>query len=216
MRKTLAARVLAFAVVFAAACGSASHEPAAEDVAASQLAVSPEVTWSPLRGVAVPSGQDGPRSSTGAERTGYARTPHGALLAALNAETAVTLAGDREWARVLTSMTVPGPGRDQFAAARALVSVAGEAGDTAPRWAGYRWISWDDKKAVLEAVTEAPDGALHARELTVQWMLNPSAAPGEAAGDWRLVLEPSGQAQPPRPVDSLDSYRPFSAEGSTQ
>ncbi|MBB3040087.1 hypothetical protein [Hoyosella altamirensis] len=213
MRKTLTAAIAA-AFVFAVGCGSTTNDANADRLVESQMAAPPDAAWTSLRGVQVPSGADGPRSGSGAERTGYARTPHGALLAALNAETAVSLASDSEWARVLTSMTVPGPGRDEYAAARALVSITGEAGASAPRWAGYRWISWDDKKASLEAVTETPDGELHARELRVQWMINPSAAEGETEGDWRLVLEPTGEAQPPRPVGSLDNYYAFSAEES--
>lgn len=145
----------------------------------------PEPTvWAVFDTVALPSvpGQ-GPRRVDGALATGYAHTPTGALLAAVNESYRVALADDsQDWRAAVQAMLAPGPGRDAFLALRAgQAQPPAVSGDYA-QIQGYQFLSYTGSDAVLELVTRDVHGALQTGALHVAWL----------DGDWRLVLPASG------------------------
>lgn len=205
MTVTRTLRLTAGAVAVAAvltACGSGTDETSTDTAPAPDLQAAPlELTWNQLAGVSVPvSRVDGPKAGTAVNRSGYSHTPQGAVLAAINGQTALAVADDRTWPDVVNTVTAPGPGRDEFAAARAGVTVSGSVpAGAAPTFAGFEITDYQVDPltaAVSVAQTIGDDNQLYSYPVALQWI-------GE---DWRIVLPTVEENIDAVELDSLDGY----------
>ncbi|MBJ8342953.1 hypothetical protein JGU71_29110 [Antrihabitans sp. YC3-6] len=165
-----------------------------------------QVQWEPYRGVAVPYSADGPRDRiTG---SGYARTPQGAVCAAMQAQVRLSMAPDESWASTVVTVAAPGPGRDAFAAARVMASISSDADPAqTAQFVGFRVTDYNDSAATIWLATRMPDGTLTAASSRVIWL----------GDDWKLALpDPKGAAgdadsTPLVALTSLDGYTSFGA-----
>lgn len=176
-------------------------------------------SWAGFHGIQLPvSAHDGPRERSGGLAAGFADTPRGALLAAINigvrtaalwgsaiyaptirrqvtgADAAALLAADNQSYRALRATAQV---RDGQAAGR------GYAAETA-----YRFVSWSPGAATVDVVSAGPGSSgttvMAVTRLQVLWL----------RGDWRLVAPPGGNwANSAAPVSSLTGYRTFPNEG---
>jgi hypothetical protein len=202
--RVFTAAVATTTAVFAAACGSAADTDTAPDSAsAPDLTAAPaDLHWRTVAGVSIPvSSVDGPTTTNGTVRSGYSKTPQGAVLAAINGHTALAVTGDRAWPEVVNTVTAPGPGRDEFAAARAGVSVSGNVPtDTAPTFVGFEVTDYQSdplSAAVSIAQRVGGDhGGLYSYPVALQWI----------AGDWRIVLPTAEENIDASELNSLDGY----------
>lgn len=162
-----------------------------------------DVTWELVGGHAVPrSATAGPTKITGPVHAGYAHTPTGAVLAALNISTRSVFTPESGWRKVSTAQVEPGPGRT--AAVKQLATVT----DWTPpavgygQTAGFRVVSYSPTQAVIEhAVRFASTGQLQVGSITVIWRDK----------DWRLVLQPDGATGPyVASLPTLDGFTAFS------
>lgn len=190
LRRTAAAvAAAAVTLTIASACSS---DPATEappvDAAAPALDPSraPEISsWTTVGGISVPLGAvDGPTSDPGSPFTGYSHTPQGAALAAIGQSVQLTVAPDGQWSTILPAVTAPGPGRDAYAANRALVSVSGTDPAAVPEIVGYTVTDYTDSAADVAVVQRFPDASLAASQTAVMF----------TAGDWKLALPAGGGA----------------------
>jgi Flp pilus assembly protein TadG len=143
---------------------------------------------------------DGPLAGTSVNRSGYAQTPQGAVLAAINGQTALAVADDRAWPEVVNTVTAPGPGRDEFAAARAAVTVSGSVpADAAPKFVGFEVTDYSSdplSAGVSVAQTIGTGTELFSYPVALQWI----------SGDWRIVLPTSEENIDAVEIDNLDGY----------
>lgn len=143
---------------------------------------------------------DGPFAATSLARSGYAQTPQGAVLAAINGQTALAVADDRAWPEVVNTVTAPGPGRDEFAAARAAVTVSGSVpADAAPKFVGFEVTDYSSdplSAGVSVAQTLGTDAQIYSYPVALQWI----------SDDWRIVLPTAQENIDAVELDSLDGY----------
>ena len=201
--RTLRIAATAATVLALAACGSGNDDtPTATPDAAPDLRSAPaELTWREVAGVSVPTSRvDGPLAGTSVNRSGYAQTPQGAVLAAINGQTALAVADDRAWPEVVNTVTAPGPGRDEFAAARAAVTVSGSVpADAAPKFVGFEVTDYSNdplSAGVSVAQTIGTGTELFSYPVALQWI----------SGDWRIVLPTSEENIDAVEIDNLDGY----------
>jgi hypothetical protein len=144
----------------------------------------PDVTWQVWRTLALPvSRTAGPREISGDAASGFARTPTGALLAAVQAASRKVAAGEPGWRQVADAMIAPGPGRDAWIAARGRVRHHDEpVPGTFAQVAGFQFVSYTPTDAVVQLASRNADGSFGVVALHVAWL----------DGDWRLVLAPDG------------------------
>ncbi|NDU77617.1 hypothetical protein GWI34_34125 [Actinomadura sp. DSM 109109] len=171
------------------------------------------VSWRDYHGVLLPcSAEDGPRDTGGDLASGFARTPRGALLAAIH----IAVRANVQWGSNVFGPTierqVTGPDT------RALLDTTREAyerrrdrrPDGAVLGRGYvvleafRWQGYSPEVASLDLVTAGPgDSDVTARAVTrlqLRWQ----------DGDWRLLAPPGGTwAGAASPIDSPDGYVPL-------
>lgn len=198
------AAAAAATIVLVAACGSdGSENPTPDTAAPPDLTSAPaDLTWRTVGGVSVPvSPVDGPTTTNGTIRSGYSQSPQGAVLAAINGQTALAVASDRQWPDVVNTVTAPGPGRDGFAAARTAVSVSGNVPkDKAPSFVGFEVT--DYKSEPLTAAVSIAQrlggegGELFSYPVALQWI----------GDDWRIVLPTSDENVDAAELTSLDGY----------
>lgn len=174
--RTAGAAVMAGIVL--AGCGSGGEE---SDTAAK---TAPTITWDESAGITLPvSPQAGPESRSPVP-SGYEQSPLGAALAAIHGEAALATASDSRWSEVVNTVAVPGPGRDEFAAARAVVSIkGGQQTDHPPAFVGYRVRSYRDQvdpmTAAVDVLTKpAGQEQLYTYPVAMAW----------EGDDWRIVL----------------------------
>lgn len=191
-------------ILLAAACGSGNDDPALQQGESTpDLAAAPaDLHWRTVGGVSIPvSSVDGPTTTNGTARSGYSQSPQGAVLAAINGQTALAVAGDRVWPEVVNTVTAPGPGRDEFAAARAGVTVSGSVpSDKAPTFVGFEVTDYQSEP-LSAAVSIAQrlggeNGSLYSYPVALQWI----------ADDWRIVLPTTQENVDAAELDSLDGY----------
>lgn len=201
--RTLRIAATAATVLALAACGSGNDDtPAATPDAAPDLRSAPaELTWREVAGVSVPTSRvDGPFAGTSVNRSGYVQTPQGAVLAAINGQTALAVADDRAWPEVVNTVTAPGPGRDEFAAARTAVTVSGSVpADAAPKFVGFKVTDYSSdplSAGVSVAQTIGTGTELFSYPVALQWI----------SGDWRIVLPTSEENIDAVEIDNLDGY----------
>jgi len=208
-----ASAVLGAAAIVAAlaGCGSSSDESATTPSDVDTSAVPAQVTWDQYRGVAVPvSAVDGPSVRTGVAPAGYAQTPQGAVIAAMQGQTRLALAPDDAWAATTQQVAAAGPGRDAFSVARVMTSITTEADPAqTAQFAGFRVEDYSNDATTVWLATRMPDGSLSASPTHAVW----------AGGDWKVELpDPAvqGEGDQPAPTDptslpSLDGYVAFAA-----
>jgi hypothetical protein len=177
-----------------------------------------DVSWADFHGIQLPvSAQAGPHHTRGGLAWGFADTPRGALLAAVNigVRTAALWGPAIYWPTITYQVT----GRNtaallradasDYAALRAAADVrAGQpAGRAYAVEAAYRFAAWAARRAVLSIVTEGLGSSgkpvLAVTRITVIWR----------KGDWRVVAPAGGDwGNAARPVSSLTSYTTFPGE----
>ncbi|OZD60836.1 hypothetical protein CH263_20310 [Rhodococcus sp. 06-1059B-a] len=202
--RAFTAAVVTATFLLTAACGSGDDTGTPPDTAAApDLAAAPaDVQWRTVGGVSIPvSAVDGPTTTNGTVRSGYSKTAQGALLAAINGQTALAVAGDRAWPEVVNTVTAPGPGRDEFAAARAGVTVSGSVpADAAPSFVGFEVTDYSsDPLSAAVSIAQrvgGENGGLYSYPVALQWI----------ADDWRIVLPTAEENVDATELASLDGY----------
>lgn len=140
------------------------------------------VTWQLYQTIALPfSAQAGPTVVSGDVARCYAHSPTGALLATVQIYIRLGVATD--WRPVVDAQVLAGPGRNVFAAERPDESVTVQPGEFG-QVAGFQFVTYTGSVAVIQLVVQMPDGSLQMAAMTSVWN----------GGDWRLELQPDGQA----------------------
>ncbi|TSD93490.1 hypothetical protein FOV72_19715 [Gordonia rubripertincta] len=122
---------------------------------------------------------DGPSITTPFPR-GYAQTPTGAALAAVNTTVVLDTATDDEWGDALAALVENTPAYQQWAAARQEVSIKPRTTTSAAKVtiAGFQVTNYTDDAAEIAVYSTYPDGS-HAKLLRhVRW----------SGTDWKVVL----------------------------
>lgn len=197
-RRALSALVATMLLTAGTACSNDEHAP---DQAVEVDVAPTDLVWRTVAGLKVPTSRtDGPAKTSPPQ--GYSHTPQGAALAAANGQAVLATAPDSTWPDVVRTVTAPGPGRDQFAQARTLMSVSGSVADeAAATFDGFKITEYSDTKAiVLLATTTSPgtDGrALHtAYPVQLAW----------TGGDWKLVLPTQADNVDAAEIVDLDDF----------
>lgn len=177
------------------------------------------VSWADFHGIELPvSAHDGPHNARGGLAWGFADTPRGALLAAINIGVRTAALWGPDIYQPTITYQVTGPDADSllkadtsdYAALRAAASVP--AGQPAGRGyaveAAYRFTAWSPADATVDVVTEGPGSSgatvLAATRIEVLWR----------RGDWRVVAPPGGDwANAASSISSLTGYTTFPGEG---
>lgn len=194
---TLAAALTAVSALVAG-CSSSPDQPSEPDW---DLAAAPSAQWVSVAGIATPmSDNDGPAQTTPVPH-GYSPSPQGAVLAAINGQVQMATANDELWTEVSQYLLAPGPGRDQWAQARSLVTVDGEVTDPA-KFVGFKITDFSDSSALVVLATELPDGQLVAYPVQLERL----------SDTWRLVLPTQDTAVDFTEIDSLTGFTEFSAD----
>ena len=177
------------------------------------------VRWSGFYGVELPvSAQAGPYDTSGGVAAGFAHTPLGALLAAVN----IGVRANAQWGpRIFTAVIrgqVTGPD------AAALLAAARPPTTRPPSPGGvtggqplgtvdvteqaFRWITYTPSAAILDLVSAGPgDGGATVRasvQMEVVW----------DGGDWKVVAPPGGDwGNSAAELSSLAGYTAFPGQG---
>jgi hypothetical protein len=143
-------------------------------------------TWTIYETVALPTLPGvGPAHVDGPIATGYAHTPLGALLAAMNESTRYLLAPDDRWQQAADAMLAPGPGKDAWARMRSAHPYgpqgATTGGGSFAQIAGFQFVSYAPADAVIQIATRTSSGNLQVGATHLTW-----------DGDWKTVMAPSG------------------------
>ncbi|MBV7708125.1 hypothetical protein NOVA_35625 [Nocardia nova] len=162
--------------------GDHTHPPATSSLPADIHAAPTNVTTTVYQGISLPISDQGPRTVTGAVAAGFTHTPAGAALAAIHATVRISVAPDDHWATVGQQMLTPGAGRDDWAVARAQVSITTPVTGLPPKILGYRITGYTADRADTAIYTQQPDTSLTCNTATVIWQ----------GGDWKLLL-PDGR-----------------------
>jgi hypothetical protein len=185
-------------IILAGCSHSGDNENPIPDLAAAPSAV----TWQSVSGIQTPvDSTDGP-ASTDPVPHGWAHTPQGAVMAAFNAQVMMATANDQLWPQVSQYQLAAGPGRDQWAQGRALLSVSGSVADPAV-FKAFRVVEYADEKAQVVLAAEYPDVGLTLYPVQLAW----------SGDDWKVVLPTVDAAPDLTPVTALDDgFTTFSAK----
>lgn len=185
---------------------------------ADQLVSAPQVSfagvsWRDYHGVLLPySAQDGPRDNEGDLAAGFARTPRGALLAAVH----IAVRAGMQWGTQVFGPTIQrqviGPDTDVLmdSTRETYEKHRGDRRDGEPLGRGYvvlegfRWLGYSPAVASVDLLSAGPgDSDVTVRAVTrlqLRWQ----------DGDWRVVAPPGGTwAGAAAPITSLDGYVRF-------
>ncbi|UPU46242.1 MULTISPECIES: hypothetical protein [Rhodococcus] len=200
-RRSVTALALAATVLtLSAGCGSDSDTFDPAPTPLDTISAPTNVSWESYNGVRLPrSLADGPKNSS-TTPSGYSQSPQGAVLAAIRGQAYLALTPDANWGEMVSIVTAPGPGRDEFAANRALVSVTGPVpAEQAPKFIAFKVTDYtpgDSATAAVDVVQEiGSPPALFVYPVALEWI-----------GDWRLVLPTAAENIDAREVDNLDGY----------
>lgn len=197
LRHTFPAVLIALSGL-AVACSS-------EDTETSAI-TSPEAVWVPgPAGLSIPTGTQGPYESEPVPHE-WEESPQGAAMAAVAAQVYMAGADDGLWPEVSRYMIEPGPGRDQWLQARALVTVDGVVDDPA-QFTGFNVVEYDEEadKAVVILATSWSNGESFAYPVQLS----------RTSGDWKVVLPTQDQA-PDFTALSQQQLEDFVAFNSTE
>lgn len=207
----LTARVLSgvctalVATVVVTGCSSPDDDPAATQSSQVDTTSAPQARWSNYAGIQVPKGKDGP-ATTDPVRYGYAHTPQGAVLAAINTQAQMALASEDNYPKVSQHCLVPSRGRDQWVQGRSLAEVHGELdGELAAQFTGFRIEDYTDDSAIVVLAADYPQVGLMAYPVQVNWI----------GGDWRVTPAPQDAGVAPVGIDDLTEFTEFSAQHSS-
>jgi hypothetical protein len=145
-------------------------------------------TWTIYETVALPTLPGaGPAHVDGPIATGYAHTPLGALVAAVNESYRYLLAPDDRWQQAADAMLAPGPGKDAWVQRRSTFPYGPQGATTGgggfTQLAGFQFISYTPTDAVIQIVTRTGSGALQVGANHVTW-----------DSDWKSVMAPGGSS----------------------
>jgi hypothetical protein len=177
------------------------------------------VRWSSFYGVGLPvSAQAGPSGTSGGTAAGFAHTPLGALLAAVN----IGVRANAQWGpRIFTTVIrrqVTGPDAAALlAACQAAYDQAAQAGHIAGGQPlgtvhvteqAFRWITYTPAAAILDLAVAGPgDNGTTVRasvQMEVVW----------DGGDWKAVAPPGGDwGNSAAELSSLAGYTAFPGQG---
>ena len=181
---------IGLAVAFCAAlagCGSEESPGPATEVTG--------IEWTTFQGMAIPTGDQGPRTTDAVTPTGYDRSPAGAVLAAVSATVRMSVADDSQWPSVGQKLIAPGTERDQWAISRAQVSITDPVKHgQAPTVLAYALGENSDQQVTVKIYSRLSDHSHTENAATVAWM----------SGDWRLSL-PAGEKPAVRAVRGVPS-----------
>ncbi|WP_075725110.1 hypothetical protein [Corynebacterium aquilae] len=134
-------------------------------------------------GIQVPSGKAGPNVTSPIPH-GYQNTTHGAVLAAMNTQAWLAGADDETYPLVIEYLLAPGDGALQWAQARSLLTVSGEAQDNPPEFVGFQMDEPEGNEAVVVLAVRYPNGVIGAQPVQLD----------KSSGGWRVVLPTQDQA----------------------
>lgn len=176
-------------------CSSNDDDAAGYDTEA----VPASVTWdgSQTRGIKVPSSKDDGPQNTSPVPHGWARSPQGAVMAAINAQAWMATASEDTWPTVGRMMIAPGQGLDQWAQARSLMDIEGEIANP-PAFKGFKFSEFSEQKAVVLLAADYPGQGLLAYPVQLD----------HSSGDWRVVLPTQGNEPDLTPL-SDDAFKKF-------
>lgn len=199
MRRVLITAAIALLLPISACSTDEQTEAPAVDVAAAPA----DLTWRNVAGLKVPTSRaDGPARTSPPQ--GYSHTPQGAALAAANGQAALATAPDATWPEVVRTVTAPGPGRDQWAQARVLMSVSGAVDPAvATTFSGFKVTDYSPERAIVLLATSTPPSADEPEPLL-------AAYPVQLAwtgADWKVVL--------PTQADNIDAAEIQTRDGFT-
>jgi hypothetical protein len=163
----------------------------------------PDITWELVSGETIPvSLTVGPMKADGPVRYGFAHTPAGAILAALNIGFRCGFTPGDGWLRVTQSQVEPSAGRDVLIKARRTVTDLTPPEGGYGQVAGYRLTDYAAGTARVQVAEAFASGEKQTTIFTVTWR----------DGDWRLMVGPNGDPGPrPLPIDNLAGFVPLSA-----
>lgn len=145
------------------------------------------VRWDLYQRVALPySGTAGPRTIDGSVARGYAHTPTGALIAAVQIPARELLSPGDSWRQVVEQQVIPGAGRDRFIQLRSQVTSDGTPDPRLSQVAGFRFVTYTPDLAVIQFASKSGTGHMQVTTTTMEWSGN----------DWKLVLQPDGSESP--------------------
>lgn len=201
-RRVLAAMAVALLLTSGTAC-STDEQGTDAPVAVDTSSAPADLTWRTVAGLKIPtSHQDGPARTTPPQ--GYSHSPQGAALAAANGQAALATSPDTTWPEVVRTVTAPGPGRDEWAQARALMSVSGAVDPSvAASFVAFKITDYSPEHAIVLLATSTPPGPgedeplLTAYPVQLAW----------TGADWKLVL--------PTQSDDIDATEIHTLEGFT-
>lgn len=201
--------------------GASSPRAATASPAAPQLPAAgvSELTWHDFHGVALPSAPAaGPRDTAGGLAAGFADTPLGALVAAVN----IGVRANAQWGPAVFGpeirRSVTGPSSGPLLA-NCQAAYAGQAqadgitggqplGDVTVTEKAFRWIAYTGTTAILDLVSAGPGSqggtVMASAQMEVIW----------EHGDWRLIAPPGGDwGNSAAPLASLAGYTVFPGQG---
>ena len=196
----------------------AARQPPAQHASTSLAAAAQNLTWVSFHGMQLPaSASAGPRRTRGGLASGFADTPQGALLAAMN----IGVRTAAQWGTAIFKPTitrqVTGPDTaallqaetTAYAQLRAAAKVrpGQPAGQGYAAETGYRFVTWSPAAATVDVVTAGPSATgttvLASTRIEVLWL----------DGDWRVVAPPGGNwANASTAITSPSGYTLFPGE----
>lgn len=144
----------------------------------------------------------GPASSSPVPH-GFKESPQGAVVAAVISQVFISGADDELWPVVSQTLLEPGLGRDQWAQARALMSVGTEPLADPPVFRGFVVNGYTDSSAVVTLAVDYPNVGLAAMPVQMS----------RSSGDWKVVLPTQEQAPDLQEVTNDDFDQMFTAFG---
>ena len=177
------------------------------------------VRWSDFYGVELPvSAQAGPRELSGGTAAGFARTPLGALLAAVD----IAVRANAQWGPRIFTPVIRGQvtGPDAAALLASCQAAYGQAAQAAGATGGqplgtvqvteqaFRWVTWTPAAAIIELVSVGlgPQGATVRASTQIQAVW--------AGGDWKVIAPPGGNwGNSATMLSSLRGYTLFPGQG---
>jgi hypothetical protein len=176
------------------------------------------VRWSGFYGVELPvSAQAGPYDTSGGVAAGFAHTPLGALLAAVN----IGVRANAQWSPRIFGTVIRGQVTGPDAAAllagcQAAYDQAAQSGQAAGQPLGtvdvteqaFRWITYTPAAAILDLVSAGPgsNGATVRASVQMEVVWD--------GGDWKVVAPPGGDwGNSATELSSLAGYTAFPGQG---